>query len=409
MAGRTHPEVGPIPLIGRLLLLLVIGIAMAWGPGLASAQEGTPSVASAEGSGLESLLALVPATLPELDEPERATIAYADIAAQLAAVGVTPPADVDDDAFRSWTAATMGLALPSAAAQQLKVWRQDFGFALLQADQTLQISLPPFDLTMYRGRFDEAAVASALGRLGYEPLDAGGKTILSVRDDFEMDLAAPTGYALASMNYAAVLDDGTLVFAPARAIVESVLEVEAGEEESVAERDDVADLLPHVPAGLVSALLVPGLMLSGGLPPSFPDLGSRGTPDIDAIATEVAEQEQMPPIQLALLGMTAGGPLEMLGEALPQPPDTPDARAVVVLLMDGVDQAERAVAIVEERLATGSSAQTGQPYADLFPERVVRPVPDEPIVLIELSFGEETSRFILSQLLFSRDLGFLAW
>lgn len=409
MTGRTRSGVGPTLLIGRLLLLLSIVTAATWGPALASAQDGTPSVAPAGGSGLASLLALVPATLPELEEPERATITYADLATQLAAVGVEPPDDVDDDAFRSWTAATMGLSLPSTAAQNLKVWRQDFGFDLLQADQTLQITLPPFDLTMYRGRFDEAAVASALGRLGYEPIDAGGKTILSVREDFEIDLGAPTGYANASMNYAAMLDDGTLVFAPAQAIVESVLEVEADEASSLVERDDLAALLPHLPAGLVSALLVSGLMLAGGLPDSFPDLGSLGTPDIDAIATEVAEQGRMPPIQLALLGMTAGGPLELLGEALPQPPNTPAARAVVVLLMYSPDQAEDAVPIVEERLATGSAIQLDQSFAELFPEQMVRAVPGEPVVLIELSFGERTSRQILQRLLFDRDLGFIAW
>ena len=378
-----------------------------------TAQEGAPPSAADDGEGLEAMLARVPADLPELEEPENAIVTYANIAAQLEAVGGEPPESVDDEEFGRWISATFGLAMPSTAAQYLRLFRQDFGFDLLQADQTLEISYPPFNLAMYRGRFDQAAVTAALRDLGYEPGGVDGQIVLSIRDDFDIDLRAGPSYALASMNYATVLEDGTLVFAPARSIIEAVLDVEAGDAESMAERRDVADLLPHVPESLASALLFSGTQLAGGPPPVF--LDPAATPDLDAMATEIAaeaeERERMPPVALALLGVTPGGPLVRLGEATPErlPPDAPEASGVVVLLMAGPAAAREAAPVIEERLATGSTYSTRQPFAEFFSEWTVSAVPDEAVVVVELTLAEGTAPNILARMLYQRDLAFLAW
>lgn len=87
---------------------------------------------------------------------------------------------------------------------------------------------------------------------------------------------------------------------------------------------------------------------------------------------------------------------------------TPPARGVVVL-MGSPDAADIAAPIIEERLAAGASAVTGQPYAEFCPRHTVEAVPQASVVLIDLTLGEGTSRAILMQMLSSRDLGFLAW
>ncbi len=365
------------------------------------------SVQTTDGD-LQAMLGLVPATFPHLDDPELATISYANIAAQLEAVDVTAPGRMDDDAFSEWFAATLGLPVPSHAAQYLQSWREDYGFDLPQADQTLQISLAPFDLSLFRGRFDEQEIVRTLRELGYKPV-SNDWPILAIRDDYEQDISAQTAYKFAAMNYATILDDGTLAFASAQATLESVLDVVAGDAPSLAERSDIAELLPNVPDGLASALLVDGVMLTGGVPEELLELDPEATPDIEAIATEMAEGSDMPPVVTAMLGTTVGGPLQLDDETAPLSSDVPAARAVIVVVMQSPDAAKTAAPVIEERLATAASSATDQPYAELFPERSVEVVPETPVVRIDLTLGEGTQRNILMQMLFNRDLGFLAW
>jgi hypothetical protein len=357
-------------------------------------------------SALGMMLSLVPATLSDLEDPEGANLTYANIAAQLQAVGVTPPDSMDDERSTAWVDATRGLPMAMPAAQYLNVWRDDYGFDLFQADQTLQISLPPFDLSLYRGRFDTQEVLAALDDIGYQPVASNG-AILSVRGDYEQDVQAPTAYKLAAMNYATILDDGTLAFASALGILQDVLEVQAGERASLAEQSDIALLLASAPDDLASAMIVPGRMLIAGIPDQLLDLDPSATPDLAAAATEIAERSGLPPIAIVLLGMSAGGPMAM-NDTTPVA-DVPDARAVVIVAMHSPDDARIAAPIIEERLATQASVVTDEPFAEIFPQRTVESIPGSPVVVIELFLGEGTGRDILMRLLFARDLGFLAW
>ena len=359
-------------------------------------------------SALGLMLAHVPATLSDLDDPEGANLTYANIAAQLQAVGVTPPDSMDDERSKAWIDATRGLPMAMPAAQFLKVWREDYGFDLFQADQTLQISLPPFDLSLYRGRFNNQEVLGALGDIGYQPVDNDG-AILSIRGDYEQDVQAQTAYKLAAMNYATILDDGTLAFASALGILEEVLEVQAGERASLAERSDIALLLASAPNDLASAMIVPGSMLVAGIPDQVLDLDPGATPDLAAAATEIAERSGLPPIANVLLGMSVGGPISVDDTATSPVADVPDARAVVIVAMHSPDAAQTAAPIIAERLATQASVVTDEPFAEIFPQRTVEPIPGSPIVVVDLVLGEGTGRDILMRLLFARDLGFLAW
>jgi len=395
------------------MMLLILAALVVVSPGVAQAQVRPSSHGVSANTDLQTMLAHVPATLPDLEDPAQATIGYADIAAQLEAFDVPPPISIEDEGYSLWLSAVSALALPSDV-QWLEDQRNHYGFDLFQVDQTLSISQLPFTLTLYRGQIDQDGVESALKDLGYAERELLGKTVFGIRGDYEFgDLDAPTIYTSATMNYAAFLDDGTLAVAPAQTIIEAVLEVQAGERDSMAEQSDIAAILPHVPQDLATALFIDGSMLTGGLPGGFPEfdpnLDGLATPDLDALATEQAEQREMPPVTMALLGTTVGGPLQLRGETVKMAPDTPDAREVALVHVGSADEAESAATIIGERLATGSSARTGEPFATSFPERTVEAVPETPVVLIELTLGEDVPRGILMWMFHGQDLGFLAW
>jgi hypothetical protein len=387
--------------------LVVIGSLASITPAAATQ---TPSAGADANGGLATMLAQVPDPLPCLEAANQALIFYADIAGQLSSLGLEAPDDIDSPEFDDWKGATQGLAMPLTSAQYLLKWRDLFGFDLLQADQTLQISSPPFELSLYRGRFDEDAVRRALEDLDYSAIDVEHGTIVTVRDDYELDLGSPARFVLATMNFATILPDGTIAFAPAREIIEAVLQLEADGSRSLADRDDVASLLPHLPADLVSAVIVPGWQLALETANPADMLAPDATPDINAIASQLAEADEMPPVGLAILGTTAGGPLMSLGSATPEPlpPGTPAAQAVVALHMISPRAAEQSVPIIEQRLATGSAVSMDQPFAELFPEQSVEAVPGEPVVLVVLSLGDIPPNILL-RLLFNRDLTFIAW
>jgi hypothetical protein len=390
-------------------LWLSITLLLALTPVLTQAQGATPPT-DMDSTALHEMLARVPASLPHLENPAQAIISYADIAAQLDAVGVAPPDSVAAEEFNQWVGATWSLALPMPAARYMSSWHDDFGFDLTEVDQSLSIALPPFDLTLYRGRFNAEEVIRHLEDIRYRPIEVDGHVMVSVRGDFEQDLTAPTGYTLATMNFAVALDDGTLAFASAGAPLAAVLNVAAGQRPSLMDQAGIATMVASAPVDLVSAVLVHGAGLASGVPASLLDVAAEGrTPDISAIATEIAEAGRMPPVAMALLGSTAGGPLEIGDESLALPADTPDARAVALLLMLTPEAADTAAAIVDERLATASSERLGQPFSQMFPERDVRVVPGTSVVLVDLTLGDGLQANILTQMLYSRDLGFLAW
>lgn len=386
-------------------LLLVIALLLGLSPLVAEAQDASPTT-EADPVGLQAMLERIPASITEMDGFEQVTIAYADIAAQLNAVGVTPPGSVDDAGFSDWVAATGTLYMPPDAAQYLNFWREDFGFDLLQVDQTLTVSLPPYSLSLYRGHFDPEAVLQHLEGIGYQPMDVAGHTVLSIRGDFETDLDAPTAYKMAAMNYAVVLDDGTLAFASSQAALAEVLEVEDGERASLMDQAGTSALVDVGPPDLVSAMLVSGVALAAGVPDSLLNVGGAGTPDVSAIATEIAETSSMPPVAMALLGATAGGPLRSNDD--PMPAGIPEAKAVAVLLMLSPEAAETGAEIIQERLVTESSIRTERPFAEMFPSHDIQVLPT-PAVLVELELSDTTLPDILFQMLLSRDLGFLAW
>lgn len=402
-----HPTARRLARTSTARWLALATLLLALWPAVVPAQGATP--AAAPSGAMTELFGLVPAQLPGVEEPADLLISYADIATQLDAVGVEAPAGVDDPGFDRWTDATRWLALPGDARAFVKLWREGFGFDLTQVDQAISIDAPPAHLALYRGRFDPEAVLAALTEVGYQPVTVNGQELLSIRDDFAIDPASPTGYRMAQMNFGAVLPDGTLAFASAGAPLAAVLDVAAGTAPSMLELEGVAMLVEQAPPDLVSGTIVHGFHLELGIPPALIDVIGTPDPDLDAVATaaagEIAAARELPPVAMALLGATAGGPI---GEA-PLPAGMPAARAVALVQMLDPASAEAAVPIVEGRLEQGASASTGRPYAELFSGWTVEALPGTPLLRVELTLAESTAPSILTQMLTKRDLGFLSW
>lgn len=419
MTTRRKRRVVPIGRVPVLLaLLLALPLATLTAPTPMAAQDGTPKTASAEPGSLREMLELTPQPRAVDGRAPLQLAMFADVPAQLAAVGVAQPGGVDDEGFGAWVRATLPLALPSPARERATdpEFRETFGFELLQVDQSLAFGEPPQVRTLLRGRFDERELRAAWERSGYQPVDIDGTEVASFFAEPDIDLDSPVSrLALSAMNNAAILDDGTLAFSSSLDGMREILAVVNGDAPSLAELPEVAALLDVAPP-LASALLMDGAALAGG-PPVDAILGNDA--DLDAaataIATQMAGQALMPPVRLALLGITPGGPLQapLAGEETPEPapPDQARARFVLVLLMTDVEAAEAAVPVVEERLRTGQSQASRRAFADLFPtdEQRIEAIAGEPVLLVDLGLGDETPLNIWVQMLFNRDLGFVAW
>lgn len=403
------------------ITIVVALVATAAARPAGTAGQATPApITDGEGS-LASMLALLPA------EPlGGGQITYADIAGQLAAVNVPAEPTTDDERGR-WIAATEGLMFPSDAPRMgTEAWREELGYDLFDVDQAVEHAAPPYVVTILRGRFDETALPQTWDRAGYQPVEINGTTYYSIGEDFELDFSSDRGrLALAHLNNVALLDGGLLVASSARHGVEGVIRARAGAEPSMADDVSIAPLLRSVPPDLVSAVIVPGASLMGGFDPInvFDQSGTPGVPeipDIEAIATQVAATEaelrRMPPIVAALIGATAGGPLRSPGGGTPvaSAADLPTARLVAAVTTISPAAAETAAAVITDRLATHplppyAPVPVEGDYADLFPERTVAAVPGEPVALVELVPAPGVPRSILTNLLFSRTLTFLAW
>ena len=385
--------------------LALAGMPLA-GPMFASAQGAAPA-AALRGGGLAEILAMAPASLPWVENPAQLTVSFADIARQLDVTRTPIPDSMDDPAYRQWGVALRALNVPRSPLEYLSFWRADYGFDLFQADQTLELDMQPFSLTLYRGRFDQDAIRATLTAKGYQEIEVGGYTLLSVRDDYEQDVFGPFAYNLSRMNHVVLLEDGTIAASSVKVALAAVLDIVAGKAPSMMDQASIAMTVEQTPEDLVSATMVSGTMLSGNIPVSLIELGPGATPDVSAIATEVAATSEMPPVAMALLGATAGGPL--MWDDVETPAGVPDARAVALVLMLTPAAAEVAVSVIEDRLATGTSVDSGVPYSEWFPAHEVVAVPSRPVVLVELTLGPETPANILTSMLDRRDLGFLAW
>jgi hypothetical protein len=396
--------------VGRWLKSLAMGAAVLVlvAPPAVSAQQATPVPPSADG--LASLLQLAPDPLA-VPEPPTQVFSYADLAAQSAVAGLPTPSGVDDPNFVPWSWALLPLLLPDDLVNYALVadWRALVGFDLTDLDQSLEVGEPPSRLRFLRGRFDEAAIRRAWSDQGYRILDVDGITVASLHEDASFDLDTDLGrYAFAHFNNAAILPDGTLAYSPTLDGMREIIAVAQGKAPSLGDRVDVAALVGAIQAPLASATLVTGDSLQGMtmLGPSAPST----PPAVGDLATQIARFSAMPPIALALLGVTPGGPVTLPGGEIATPSaDVPPARFEIALLLNNHAAAETAARVIDERLATGTSLFNHRPLTDYFSSWEVHALPVQPVTVAELTFAPDVQPRIWIQMIAHRDLPFLAW
>lgn len=386
------------------LIGVLVGAAV---PASARAQEATPT-AAASGS-LAAMLRLVPDVVSGAAQPPVQIASYADLAAQTAATGVPLPTSKDDPNFAPWAFALSPLMVPDPLFTNAMVadWHTLLGIDLWQIDQALQVGEPPSTLTFLRGRFDATAIRAAWASQGYKMLQVDGIAVASLHEDASFDLSTDLGrLAFTHFNNAAILPDGTLAYAPTLDAMRAIIAVVHGSASSLADRVDVAALVRAITKPLASALLMAGTALQVDVAGAL----LAATPDVGAMKTQVAEVARMPPILMALLGVTAGGPLAQPpgGVATPRA-GIPPARFEIAVLLPDHAAAETAAKVATERLATGASLATRQPLTHYFASWNARALPNSPVAVLELEFAMEVQPRIWAQMIYQRDLVFLAW
>jgi hypothetical protein len=391
--------------VGSLMAVLFGAVA----PLPARARQATP--APAPPGSLAAMLQLAPDVLSGVDEAPVQIATYADLAAQTAVAGMSVPTSVDDPNFVPWAFALLPLIMPDALVNYALAvdWHALLGVDLLDIDQSLQVGEPPLVFTLLRGRFDETAIEAAWTSQGYTMLDVDGVVVASLHEDASFDLETDLGrYAFARFNNAAILPDGTLAYSPTLDGMRLLIATAQGTIPSLGDRVDVAALVGAIEEPLASAMLVTGAALQGATLLGL-DTAS-GTAVADELATRIAEFSRMPPILMALLGVTPGGPLAQPLSATATPnPDVPPAQFEIALLLPTQAAAETAAEVATERLATGVSYRTGRPLTDYFATWDARVLADPPIVVLELGFAPDVQPRIWLQMIAGRDLPFLAW
>ncbi len=394
-----------------LVVSLLIASVGAASPSVGQARQGSIEFTE-PGTALAEMLQLAPELTGLADEPPLQLATFADLAAQSAAAEMPVPAGVDDENFVVWARALMALLLPTNLFQFALVadWPGLLGFDLTEIDQAMEVGEPPLVITLLRGRFDEEKLRAAWANQGGQVIDVDGVEVASMRGDFEFDIMSDLGrFGFARYNNAAILPDGTVAFSPSLDGMRAVIAAAQGTGPSLGDRVDVAAVAGAIEQPLASAILMHGAGLQG-----MPELGfDVATPlaeVADAMATEIAEFAKMPPITLALLGVTPGGPLSRPPSQADTPqPDIPRAQFEIALLLPTREAAETAVRVAEERLATQSSLRTQQPLTDYFSSWESRVLEDVPVAVLELTFAPDVFPTNWYRMLFARDLPFLAW
>jgi hypothetical protein len=395
-------------------VFFALALLLAATPGAASASPATPAPTPPAGASLAAMLRLLPATplgTGQLD--------YADYAHQRLAYGLADrPATYAEAQVR--LAALRGMTFPFAGDLSAPAWKEAFGFDLWDVDQLLEYRAAETSITVLRGRFDGQALLRAWDGAGYRPQQADGVTYYSLGEDWAFDFADPASSLHSGrFSYFLLLDPGTVVASATLRGAEDIVRVQAGNGAVMADDPTVAAILSALPSDLVTATILDGAWLV----PSPDREIIVNNPNIavatrEALATRIvaedAEAARMPPIAAVLAGFTAGGPSAGSSDASPgpDPADLPTAHAVVIAVLNDAEAAAIAATVAADRLETAaprSSDLAGRPFVDLFPTRVVRAGPDQPVVLVDLVPAPGVPAAVVRILLLGQDLTFLSW
>jgi len=345
------------------------------------------------------MLAYAPDVMAGTDTPETHIVAYADLATQVDAIGVPRPESIDDEHFVRWSFGLETLFFPELllTSSLSARWQELIGFDILDIDETLEIGEPPAR-TLLRGRFDHEAIEAAWARLGYQMTEVDGLPVASLNPDGGFSIDSELGrYAFARFNNAAFLPDGTLAYAPTLDGLREIIAVTKGNAPSLADRPDVSSMVSAMDEPLVSALLLTGESL-------------RYESLLGPVADQVTRlPDVMPAVELALFGVTAGGPVSRPLSQTSPTPEIPRATFKIALLHQSEEDAVTSAQVASDRLASASSWYSMRPLAELFESMDAQALANPPVMLLSLVFADNSFATFWLRMILTRDLPFLAW
>jgi hypothetical protein len=324
---------------------------------------------------------------------------------QAEAMGIPLPVDMTDEAQRSaWVRAMYNVGLPSIVATNGR--RDDFtsltGFEIAQVASGAEIGEPPSVVTFLRGSFDVGQIQATQLELGYRQLDVDGHPVFSLSETADIDLSNPVQrMAFAHLNNSAVLDDGTLVYATTLELIQTVFSPGM----TLASLPEVERAMATLDTPLIaSALLGPDNFLPG-IPVEMFD-PSITPNEIATAVTERIKREPAPIVLAAIAGNSPGGPAASLESPTPGPANGgPKSVSKFALVYATPEDATVAAAQIQERLATGTSVMTQQPWTELFAATEAVPNLDQASVLLTMEWIDRAAS--TTNLIFQRDLGFI--
>jgi hypothetical protein len=397
--------------MSHLRPVLLVLVMLLSGSGLSLAPSPALAQASPTPGSLGDLLRFVP--LIPLGGDSGAMVIYSNPAQQLETLGLTAPADLDErPGADDWITALGLLQIHSRASHMVRPeWEEFFGFNLFDIDQIVEFSAPPTSVTVMRGRFEADALTQQWAEAGYQEQAWATGTYYKVDDDFAVNFDSEgSRMAMASANYMAVLAPDLIAFAPSEQLITMVLDLAVGTGQSLADELNIASLVQGVPDDLASGTIVSGTSL---LAMGDPAIFLTGTPEAlnledqaTRTAESVAEAAAMPPLTVALLGSTAGGPVAELVSSTRSADEIPAANAVAVVVTVNDGAAWTVAEVIDARLQRDDGPLV---WSDFFTSWSVHVVEEEPVVRVELEPTPDRRPDILIQMLQRRELGFLAW
>lgn len=374
---------------------------------------------------LASLLTLAPDHLDDDSVPLPVVASYADLAAWTTLHGMKMPNGIDDPALPAWMTSLDALALPTSLGTRgvEPIWQECYGFNLTDVHQVLSVGAAPNSVTIMTGEFDRHTLEDAWVRSGYQAVKIEGMTIWSLFPNDTIDLSARASRpSLGSLNNIVLLDDGTLVAAAKLSRLQGVLKVLHGNAGSLAQNDQVRDLIAPLGAGqgLISAEIARGDLVE--TPPMVAPADGTPVASIDTVATPVSSPV-MPEVRLVLIGIrispnpagSSASPTAhedsspvALGTAVSNADEPIDMVTILTLADD--DDAATARAVMTQRLGTGRSSVTGEPYARRYRDPHVQvAISPERAHAVVMSAGLTQGPADWRQIVETRDLGYAFW
>jgi hypothetical protein len=329
-------------------------------------------------------------------------VSWADLASAQALAGLEPLPSQPKKIDPAHLQIQQNLALPQMMNYaMMPEFPKTFGFAPFTLEQSLYLGDPPKMITLLRGPWNPDDLTRAWQASGFRKKTSDAGTFWSWAEEPELDMkSAVTRIGLGSMNNAAVLDDGTVVFAGYADLITLVMRTAKGEEASLAGDDRIAGIVESAPETLVSAMVLPGTALQQNA--ELQIITSQASPDqMKKIQAELKQEQEaerqavgtMPRPSFGLLGVTGGT----------------EPHIVVRLAVKSGKEADRAAKIVAYRLKHLKSARTQQPWTDLLRLVSASGQADPSVAEVEFAPTEPAYASLWIKMLYARDIGLIGW